>query len=111
MSYKRKAADKRRLKKLHEATKQGYGAGAYYDYRKGRIVRYSDSRKELTRATCGAVQIRKYGGLRLLFREVATDESMIIGGSFVMLVQAKGGADEGFDHIYLTGDTMRILVI
>jgi len=38
--------------------------------------------KELTRATCGAVQIRKYGGLRLLFREVATDESMITGGSF-----------------------------
>lgn len=38
--------------------------------------------KKLTRGTCGAVQIRKYGGLRLHFREVATDESMITGGSF-----------------------------
>ena len=41
MSYKRKQEEKRRLKKLYEKTKYGYCAGAWYDERKKRIIRYS----------------------------------------------------------------------
>ena len=41
MSYQRKREENRRLKKLYEETKNAYGAGAWYDERKGRYIRYS----------------------------------------------------------------------
>jgi len=41
MSHRRKQEDKRRLKKLYEKTKTYYGAGAYYDSKKNRYIRYS----------------------------------------------------------------------
>lgn len=41
MSYQRKQEDKRRLNKLYASTRQSCGAGAYYDQRKDRIIRYS----------------------------------------------------------------------
>lgn len=43
MSHSRSVEDKKRLKKLYDATKNGYGAGAYYDKSKKRIIRYSIS--------------------------------------------------------------------
>ena len=41
MSYRRKQEENRRLNKLYNKTKNGYGAGAYYDDRKDRLIRYS----------------------------------------------------------------------
>ena len=41
MSYKRKVIENKKLRKLYENTKNWYGAGAYYDERKKRIIRYS----------------------------------------------------------------------
>ena len=42
MSYQRKKEDKRRLKKLYEESRWGYGRGAWYDEDKDRIIRYSN---------------------------------------------------------------------
>lgn len=41
MSHKRKREDNRRLKKLYNETKNGYGAGAQYSEKKNRYIRYS----------------------------------------------------------------------
>lgn len=41
MSYKRKQKEKQKLEKLYKNTKNSYGAGAWYDERKGRYIRYS----------------------------------------------------------------------
>ncbi len=41
MSYNRKWEEKRRLKKLYNETKYGYGVGAFYDENKNRIIKYS----------------------------------------------------------------------
>ena len=43
MSHKRKTEEKRRLRRLYDETKNSYGAGAYFDERKNRYVRYSVS--------------------------------------------------------------------
>lgn len=47
MSHKRKLEDKRRIKKLYEKTKCAYGAGAWFDERKGRYIKYSCHNKWL----------------------------------------------------------------
>jgi hypothetical protein len=41
MSHQRKSEDKRRLKRLYEETKNGYGAGAWYNDKKDRLIKYS----------------------------------------------------------------------
>ena len=41
MSYRRKQEENRRLNKLYNKTKNGYGAGVYYDDTKDRLIRYS----------------------------------------------------------------------
>jgi len=41
MSHKRKKEDNRRLKKLYDETKNWYGAGAYYNEKKNRYIKYS----------------------------------------------------------------------
>ena len=41
MSYQRKGQDKRKLRKLYSETHTHYGAGAYYNERKQRHIRYS----------------------------------------------------------------------
>lgn len=46
MSYHRKQEEKRRLNKLYNETRNSYGAGAYYDYEKNRIIKYSCHRKQ-----------------------------------------------------------------
>lgn len=55
MSYRRSKERNHRLKKLYELTKNEYGAGAYYDVRKGRYIRYAaggqNSRKYLRRVS------------------------------------------------------------
>ena len=51
MSYQRARERNRRLRKLYDATKNGYGAGAWYDESKGRYIRYSCHDKDL-KAQC-----------------------------------------------------------
>jgi len=46
MSYKRKAEDNRRLRKLHQKTANSFLSGVYFDEQKGRLVRFSASRKK-----------------------------------------------------------------
>ena len=41
MSHRRSREDDKRLKKLYEETKNSYGAGAYYDEKKGILRQYS----------------------------------------------------------------------
>lgn len=41
MSYHRKQEEKHQLNKLYNKTKNSYGAGAWYDEDKNRIIRYS----------------------------------------------------------------------
>ncbi|MCI6366999.1 MAG: hypothetical protein MR911_10970 [Spirochaetia bacterium] len=40
MNYKSKQEEKRRLQKLYNKTKTSFGAGAYFDNKKNRIIRY-----------------------------------------------------------------------
>ena len=47
MSYRRSRERNRRLKKLYEETKYSYGAGAWYDERKKRYIKYSVGSKEI----------------------------------------------------------------
>lgn len=47
MSYKRARERNRRLRKLYDATKHGYGAGAWFDTDKGRYIKYSCHDKRL----------------------------------------------------------------
>lgn len=47
MSHKRKCEENRRLKKLYEKTKYNYGAGVWFDERKGRYIKYSCHNKWL----------------------------------------------------------------
>lgn len=58
MSYKRKQEDKRRLKKLYEKTKYGYGAGAWFSEKKGRYIRYS-CHNEWLKTRCRRMTRRK----------------------------------------------------
>ena len=41
MSYKRARERNRRLRKVYDATKNGYGAGVWYDETKERYIRYT----------------------------------------------------------------------
>lgn len=41
MGYLRSKERNRRLEKLYEETKNSYGAGVWYDEKKGRYIRYS----------------------------------------------------------------------
>lgn len=41
MSHQRKVRDNHKLKKLYDETKNSYAAGAYFDERKNRIVKYT----------------------------------------------------------------------
>ncbi len=55
LSYKRSAAEKGRLKKLYRETRGRYGAGAYFDARKGRLIAYtvgSPCRKRALKRQC-----------------------------------------------------------
>lgn len=45
MSHRRKSGDLKRLKRTYSATKNGWGAGVYYDEDKKRLIRYSPSKK------------------------------------------------------------------
>lgn len=47
MSYQRARERNRRLRKLYDATKNGYGNGAWYDEEKSRYIRYSCHDKDL----------------------------------------------------------------
>lgn len=49
---------KNKLKKLYEETKNYYGAGAYFDYNKQRIVKYSCNSKYV-RKMCNKIFRRK----------------------------------------------------
>ena len=49
MSYRESTERNRRLKKLYDETKNSYGAGAWYDAKKKRYIRY----------TCGGKNYRK----------------------------------------------------
>ncbi len=51
MSYQRAQERNRRLRKLYDATKNGYGAGAGYDEKRSRYYRYSCHDKDL-KALC-----------------------------------------------------------
>lgn len=62
MSYRRKQEDKRRIAKLHDATKHCYGSGAWYSERKGRFVQFWLSRHSPSvrfYKTCGNKAVRK----------------------------------------------------
>lgn len=60
MSYRRKAQEKCRLKKLAKETETQYGAGAYFDRDKNRYIRYAaggqNCRKFLKRKASKAVR-------------------------------------------------------
>lgn len=43
MSYRRSKEDKHRLKKLYDKTKNSYGAGAWYNEKKERYIRFYSS--------------------------------------------------------------------
>ncbi|MBQ8806577.1 MAG: hypothetical protein IJZ68_09065 [Bacteroidaceae bacterium] len=58
MSYQRARERNRRLRKLYDATKNGYGAGAGYDEEKGRYYRYSCHDRDL-KAHCRRVTRRR----------------------------------------------------
>ena len=58
MSYKRTQIEKHKLKKLYDETWHNYGAGAYYDDRKNRFVKYSCHNRWL-RAHCRRVTRRR----------------------------------------------------
>lgn len=64
MGYKRSSDEKTRLKKLYQATKNSYGAGAWYCERKKRLMRYSiggiNCKRSLKRQCSKAV--RQYNG-------------------------------------------------
>lgn len=47
MSHKRKEEDKKRLKKVYEETKNGYGPGVWFDDKKRRYVRLDFTNKWL----------------------------------------------------------------
>jgi hypothetical protein len=47
MSYKAARERNRRLKKLGKKTENSYGAGAWYNEKKGRYIKYSCHRKSL----------------------------------------------------------------
>ena len=61
MSYHRSKERNRRLRKLYEETKHSYGAGAWYNERKRRYIKY----------TCGSQNIKKC--LKKLSRKRARD--------------------------------------
>ena len=58
MSHKRKKEDNRRLHKLYDKTKYAYGAGAWYDEKKDRFIKYSCHDK-WTRTHCRRITRRK----------------------------------------------------
>lgn len=58
MSHRRKKEDNRRLRKLYDKTKNAYGAGAWYDEKKDRFIKYSCHNK-WTRTHCRRITRRK----------------------------------------------------
>ena len=58
MSYHRKQQDKHKLKHLYNETWHSYGAGAYYDERKNRYIKYSCHNK-WTRTHCRRMTRRR----------------------------------------------------
>lgn len=58
MSYKRKQIEKHKLKKLYDETWHSYSAGAYYDDRKNRFIKYSCHNRWL-RAHCRRISRRR----------------------------------------------------
>ena len=65
MSYQRARERNRRLKKLYDKTKNGYGAGAWYDEKKERYIRYfchdKDLKKQCRRTTRRRLKQRHCG--------------------------------------------------
>ena len=62
MDYKSKQEEKRRLQKLYNETKTFFGAGAYFDDKKSRIIRfyiYPEGKKFLKKRSRRAVRRSK----------------------------------------------------
>ncbi|MBQ6627897.1 MAG: hypothetical protein IJH65_03620 [Methanobrevibacter sp.] len=74
MSYQRKMIENRRLKKLYQATKNWYGAGAYYDERKKRIIKY----------TCNSKEVRKLSS-KIIRRKLNRTEDRYNGSKYKRL--------------------------
>ena len=58
MSYKRKKEDKHRLRKLYNETHTHYGAGAWYNEKKDRYIKYSCHNK-WARTRCRRITRRR----------------------------------------------------
>ena len=62
MSWKRSTETKRRYKKLHEKTVHSYGAGVWYDEKRGRYIRYWQPRRaKFLKRKCNR-EVRQYKG-------------------------------------------------
>lgn len=62
MSWQRSTETKRRLKKLHENTIHHYGAGVWYDEKKGRYIRcWQPRRAQWVKNQCNRA-VRRYKG-------------------------------------------------
>ena len=64
MGYRRSQERKRRLKKLYDETKNSYGAGAWFDEKKGRYIKYSCGGRQCKRhlKRLSSKKARKYQG-------------------------------------------------
>ena len=71
MSHKRSTEDKRRLKRLYDETKNSYGAGAYFNERKNRYIRYS----------CHNEWFKTYSR-KIVRRKLKNNEDLIHGNSY-----------------------------
>lgn len=59
MSYKRKIGDNHRLRKTYRATRNSCLVGVYYDKRKGRLIRFYQSRNAKYLRRCGSKKVPK----------------------------------------------------
>lgn len=73
MSYRRKIGDKHRLQKTYRATRNSCLVGVYYDRRKGRLMRFYQSRMAKYLRRCGNKRVRnaeitlQHGGYRKIY--------------------------------------------
>lgn len=78
MSYRRSIEDKRRLEKLHNETRNSYFAGAWYNEKKGRYVKY----------TCHDEWFKTYSR-RIVRRKLKNNEDLIHGNSYKKIFDYK----------------------
>lgn len=69
MSHTRSIETKRRLNNLYRQTKYAYGAGAYFDEKKNRLIKYSVNNKTI-KLICR----------RTTRRHIANDDNTMRGG-------------------------------